>query len=127
MATQPTQLPRSPLRFLTEDAVLTCAHITGRISNRAIQPWVRVEGRRVLVEDDPEGRSISACSNTNVLAGMVPCTTTLKVQQGYSSFVRVDGRPMCLETVTGLTNGTPPGTVMYSVRSPGQSLVRSTP
>lgn len=116
-----------PLRFVTEDAVLTCNHFTGRVSNRPGQSWVRVEGRRVLVKDDPESRSISGCSNTNVVAGMVPCTSTLRVQAGYSSFVRVGGHAVCLETVTGLTNGTPPGTVNYAVRSPGQSLVRSTP
>jgi hypothetical protein len=37
--------------------------------------------------------------------------------------VRIDGRRVCLDTVTGLTDGTPPGTIKYEVRSPGQDLV----
>jgi hypothetical protein len=45
------------------------------------------------------------------------------VQRGYSEFVRIDGRPVCLESVTGFTDGTPPGVVKYKVNAPGQSLV----
>ena len=30
----------------------------------------------------------------------------------------------CLDSVRGLTDGTPPGTVHYQVRSPGQDWVR---
>jgi hypothetical protein len=37
--------------------------------------------------------------------------------------VRIDGCAVCLDTVTGLTDGTPPGIVTYKVRSPGQTLV----
>jgi hypothetical protein len=54
---------------------------------------------------------------------MKPCLTTLKVQQGYSGLIDIQGRRVCLDTVTGLTDGTPPGTFKYSVRRPGQDLV----
>ena len=77
-------------------------------------------GRRVLVEPDPEGKSISGCPNLGLT--IKPCTSTLKVQVGYSTDLKVDGRAICLDTVTGLTDGTPPGTVKYHVRSPGQKL-----
>ncbi|MET0772707.1 MAG: hypothetical protein ABWZ82_06465, partial [Candidatus Limnocylindrales bacterium] len=79
------------------------------------------DGRKVLVRADPEGRSISLCPNINIT--MKPCTQTLAVQVGYSTLVRVDGMPVCLDTVAGLTNGTPPGIVRYVVRDPGQRLV----
>ena len=109
--------------ILTEDAVLICNHILGRVANRPSQTLVTVEKRKVLVENDPEGRQISNCPNSNPFAGMKPCQLTLVVDAGYSDFVRIDGHRVCLDTVTGLTDGTPPGTVIYKVRQPGQTLV----
>jgi len=104
---------------LTEDAKLFCKH-SGRVSIAASQELVMVEGRRVLVEKDPEGRSISLCPNT---VPFKPCLTTLVVQKGYSEFIRVEEHRLCLDTVTGYTDGTPPGVVMYVVRDAGQSFV----
>lgn len=109
------------MRWLTEDAVLVCAHETGIVGIAATQNLVTIEGRRVLVATNPEGRPIVGCPNVGPT--IKPCTSTLKVQQGYSPFIRVNGRSVCLDTVTGLTDGTPPGTVKYKVRSPGQQLV----
>jgi len=107
--------------LLTEDAVLVCAHELGIVGIAAAQHLVKVEDRRVLVEVDPEGRPIVGCPNIGPT--IKPCTTTLRVQTGYSDLIRIDGRRACLDTVTGLTDGTPPGTVRYKVRSPGQTLV----
>jgi hypothetical protein len=109
------------MRVLTEDAVLVCAHELGIVGIAATQGLVRVNGRRVLVEKDPEGRPIAGCPNVG--PAIKPCTSTLAVRAGYSGLVRIDGRRVCLDTVTGLTDGTPPGTVLYRVRSPGQTLV----
>ena len=50
-------------------------------------------------------------------------TTTLAVQAGYSSWIRVDGKPVVLDIVTGLTDGTPPGVVKYHCTAPGQPFV----
>lgn len=107
--------------FLTEDALLVCDHELGHVTNQPSQGIVTINGRRVLVETDPEGRSIGGCPNISFV--MKPCTTTLKVQAGYSEFMRVDGKRVCLDTVTGMTDGSPPGAVKYKVRSPGQNLV----
>ncbi len=112
------------MRALTEDALLLCDH-GGQVKLAARQSWVTIHGRRVLVATDPEDRSISGCPNRNVFLALVPCTTTLRVTRGYSSFVRIDGHAVCLDTVTGLTSGTPPGTVKYTVKNPGQTLVES--
>lgn len=109
------------MKILTEDAVLVCDHQQGVVANRPGQGWVTVAGRRVLVAPDPEGRPITGCPNTGPT--IKPCTTTLRVREGYSELVRIDGRAVCLDTVTGLTDGTPPGVVDYTVRSPGQELV----
>jgi hypothetical protein len=109
------------MRVLTEDAVLVCTHELGIVGVVATQGLVTVAGRRVLVERDPEGKPIGGCPNVG--PAIKPCTATLPVRAGYSGLLRVGGRRVCLDTVTGLTDGTPPGTVQYKVRSPGQALV----
>jgi hypothetical protein len=110
------------IEWLTIDARLACDH-GGGVSNKPSQKLVRIAKKVVLVATDPEGRSISGCSNTNPTMGMRECLTTLKVKTGYSDFIRIDGHAVCLKTVEGLTDGTPPGVVNYKVLTPGQNLV----
>jgi hypothetical protein len=107
--------------LLTEDAVLTCRHELGTVGIVGTQDLVTIGGRRVLVEHDPEGRPIVGCPNVG--ATIKPCLLTLKAQAGYSNWIRAGGRRVCLDTITGLTDGTPPGIVKYQVRAAGQSLV----
>lgn len=107
------------MKLLTEDAKLYCKH-GGHVTNKPSQVLVTIAGRRVLVEKDPEGRSIVACPLT---VPFKPCLTTLVVQEGYSTLIRIDGHRASLDTVTGLTDGTPPGVVKYVVRTPGQDFV----
>lgn len=109
------------MRLLTEDAKLTCAHLLGKVDIEASQDWVTVEGRKLLVEDDPESCDISGCPMYGV--AIKPCKKTLAVKVGYSTFLRIDGHRICLDSVEGLTDGTPPGTVLYQVRAPGQDWV----
>src|SRR5438445_11372539 len=105
--------------ILTEDALLVCAHELGHVNNQPTQSLFTIGGRRVLVEPDPEGKSITRCPNLGLT--IKPCTSTLKVQVGYSADLKVDGTALCLGTVSGMTDGTPPATVKYYVRSPGQT------
>jgi len=70
-------------------------------------------------DPDPVGRSISGCPNLPPMGK--PCTNTLAVTAGYSTFIQIDGRAVCLDTVVGMTNGVAP--VQYRVRSPAQELV----
>lgn len=109
------------MKVLTEEAVLVCDHENGIVAIVASQNWVTVDGRAVLVDNDPEKRPISGCPHTGAM--IKPCTATLQVKQGYSDFVRIDGKAVCLDSVTGLTDGTPPGVVDYKVRSPGQEWI----
>jgi hypothetical protein len=111
--------------LLTEDAVIVCSHEQGLVRIEATQDLVTVARRRLLVEVDPEGRPIVGCPNIG--ATIKPCTRTLKVQVGYSDWIRISGRRACLDTVRGLTDGTPPGVVPYKVRHPGQDLVEERP
>jgi hypothetical protein len=107
--------------WLTEDAKLVCDHRPGVVSIEASQRLVTVRRRRILVEPNPEGRPISGCPNLG--PAIKPCTNTLRVRTGYAEFLRINGQRVCLDTVTGLTDGTPPGTVDYIVVDAGQALV----
>ena len=108
------------MRLLVERGVLRCGH-DGKVQNQPSQAWVRVAGSPVLVEPDPQGRSISMCPNIGL--NIKPCTTTLVVRTGYSTFVRIGGTPVSLDSVVGFTDGTPPGLVEYTVRDAGQRFV----
>lgn len=110
------------MRWLTEDAKLVCMHELGRVKIAATQTFVTIENRRVLVETDPAGKRIAGCPNYGPT--IKPCTATLKVQKGYSQWLRIGGKRVCLDAVTGLTDGTLPGTVKYEVRHPGQEFVK---
>ena len=112
------------MKWLTEDAVIICKHELGIVHLIPTQDLVTIGGRKVLVENNPEAKLIVGCPNIG--ATIKPCTLTLKVEAGYSDFLRIHGQSICLETVTGLTDGTPPGVVKYAVRSPGQELVEGT-
>jgi hypothetical protein len=109
------------MKALTLDAILPCDHVSGLVQLVATQDWVTVERRPLLLRPDPQGRTIVGCPNYG--ATIKPCVATLPVESGYSCFVRVDGRALCLDAVTGTTDGTPPGMVKYKVRAAGQSLL----
>lgn len=100
---------------------MACAH-QGSVKMESGQSLVRVMGNKVLVAHDPEGKAISACPNVG--ATIKPCASTLKVKEGYSNFVKIEDRQVCLETIKGLTDGTPPGIVEYFVVNTGQNLVK---
>ena len=106
--------------LITEDAVVKCEH-AGVVKNTNAQTYVTVAGRKVQIQPDPESRTIGGCPNYGPT--IKPCTTTLPVRGGYSTFIRISGSPVCLDTVWGLTDGTPPGIVKYQVVSPGQQFV----
>jgi len=111
------------MRVLTDRAFITCDHATGVVGNRASQWFVRIEGALVLIGNDPGNKMIGGCSNIGPT--IKPCTMTMAVEQGKSSFVSIGGTPVCLETVVGGTDGTPPAATKYRVRFPGQVLVDS--
>ena len=110
------------MEWVTARARIRCGH-DGRITNKPSQEWVTVAGTEVLVENDPEGRDIAGCPNFGPT--MKPCTKTLRVAEGYSTWVRIGRQPVVLASLDGLTDGTVPGTVHYVVRDPGQPFVEA--
>lgn len=111
--------------LLRSDAMLLCDHL-GRVAVAPSQRWVSIEGVPVLVHADPEGQGIAGC--TNAASGKI-CTLTTRaaVERGYSTLLRIDGEPVCLDSFTGLTDGMPAGAARYRVVRPGQSLVSEGP
>ncbi|MCW5981092.1 MAG: hypothetical protein KIT09_23620 [Bryobacteraceae bacterium] len=110
---------------LTQDATLVCLHEMGKVAIAPTQDLVTIEERFILVEPDVEQRAIKGCPNFAIM--IRPCQTTLKAKEGYSPLMTIEGRRVCLDTVRGLTDGTPPGVVEYKVRNAGQDLVDERP
>jgi hypothetical protein len=108
------------MNLVTTAASIKCGH-DGKVATVPSQLWVRVSAALVLVDNDPEGRNIGGCPNIGPT--MKPCAATLKVATGYSSYITIGGNAVVLDNLDGLTDGTVPGTVHYTVRTPGQSFV----
>ena len=107
--------------LLTLKAILACKHQTGIVALAAKQNFVRISSSPVLVHGDPVGKPIAGCPNVG--ATIKPCTSTLNVTKGYSSYISINGNKVCLDTITGITDGTPPGVVEYNVKNPRQNFV----
>jgi hypothetical protein len=108
---------------LTEGSALACSHRSGRVRTRAGQTFVRLAGWALLVEPDPDGCAIGGCANVG--ATIRPCLRTLTPRAGYSTLVRIGGHAVCLDTLTGGTDGTPPGAAHYLVTDAGHDFVRT--
>jgi hypothetical protein len=108
--------------WLTQDATLVCDH-GGRVGIAPTQTLVRIKDPTGAGEAQPAVAADLGLSERQSGHRHRPCLTTLVVKQGYSTFVTIGGRAVCLDTVTGLTDGSPPGTVNYRVVDPGQRLV----
>jgi hypothetical protein len=107
--------------WITEDVVIACWHETGTVKDYSpCQSWVTVADRRVLIGPDPIGRTITLCSNLPPLGK--PCTTTIGVITGYSTLIKIDGMPLCIDSLTGPVDAPSPP---YKVRTAGQTLVSS--
>jgi len=112
----------SKLNFVTLQAKIPCKHKTGIVELFTFQDLVKIEGQPVLVENDPQNKPIDGCSNLGPT--IKPCTLTMQVKKGYSKFIAIDGRAVCLDSLTGLTDGTPPGMIEFTVDDPGQTFVK---
>ena len=106
------------MKVLILPGVLRCGH-DGKVSNQNSQDWVRIAAEPALVSTDPEGRQISMCPN--ISTNTKQCNNTLAVITGYSEFIRIDGKKLCLDSINGMTDGVPPS--HYTVRDPGQQFV----
>lgn len=117
------------MEWITVASTIKCAH-EGTVRNVPSQQWVRVAASGedsgapvVLVDSDPEGRTIGGCPNSG--PDIKKCGLTLQVDKGYSEWIRIGGRAVVLSHLDGRTDGTLPGTVHYHVTDPRQDFLRA--
>lgn len=101
--------------------MIMCTH-GGRVTLMPRQTQVQIQGGFVLCEPDLVGAPIIGCMQPPSLTSK-PCTTVVSTFPGSSSLkVKVGGRPAYVATLTGITDGVPPGSLI--VASPGQASVQ---
>lgn len=100
---------------LTESSTLGCGHLTGSIALHAGQSKLTVGGSKVLVDGDLNGASVSGCGTTP--SSTTSKCTTFTPAGGVAQKLKVGGKGVLLETLTGVTSGVPPGgpTVVQAV------------
>ena len=107
---------------VTTNARIICAH-GGQVTLIPKQTTVTIAGGQVLRETDLIGAPIVGCAQPPTVSSK-PCTTVVSVMPGGSApTVSASGMPVHTATLTGMTDGVPPGTV--SVISPGQMTVQA--
>ncbi len=108
--------------IVTSNATIMCVH-GGQVTLIPKQTKVQIAGGYVLCEGDLSGAPIVGCAQPPS-PGTKPCTMVISTLPGSSApTVMVLGRPVLLATLTGMTDGVPPGTIM--VASPGQTSVQA--
>jgi hypothetical protein len=107
---------------VTTNATIMCVH-GGQVTLLPRQVQVQAGGGNVLCEGDLSGASIIGCAQPPS-PSTKPCTTVVSTLPGSSApTVTVGGRPVLLATLSGMTDGVPPGTIM--VVQPGQMTVQA--
>jgi hypothetical protein len=105
---------------ITTNARIICAH-GGQVTLLPRQGTVTIQGAPVLRETDLIGAPIVGCAQPPSVSSK-PCTTVVSVLPGGSAFgVSAVGMPVHLDSLSGVTDGVPPGTV--SVLFAGQTTV----
>jgi hypothetical protein len=108
--------------LLNTSAVIMCSH-GGKVNPIPTQMQVLAGGSPVLCVPSLVGAPIIGCPVVPTPAGTVPCTAVAAVFPGsWSTKVFAGGSPAYVSSLSGLTNGVPPGSIM--VVSPGQAVVQ---
>jgi hypothetical protein len=107
---------------VTTSATIMCVH-GGQVTLIPKQTQVTISGSPVLREGDLSGAPIIGCAQPPS-PGTKPCTMVVSTLPGSASMrVTAAGLPVLLATLSGITDGVPPGTIMCV--SPGQTSVQA--
>lgn len=111
---------------LTESSIVKCAH-QGSVQLVAGQSKLTVNGSKVLVDGDLNGKTISGCvTPTNPDAGNKTCLIVSTTIDGVASKLKVNGKGVLLENINGQTDGTVGGTLQnWSVQNSGQTKLKA--
>jgi len=107
--------------IVTSNATIMCVH-GGRVMVTPRQMKVQIQGGSVMCLPDLIGAPIVGCLQPPS-PSTKPCTIVVSTPSGFSPKVLVDGRPVYLATLTGITDGVPPGTIL--VATPGQMIAQA--
>lgn len=107
--------------IVTTNATIMCVH-GGRVMLTPRQMKVQIQSGSVLCVPDLVGAPIVGCAQPPS-PGSKPCTAVVATPSGFSPTVLVGGRPVYLATLTGITDGVPPGAIQ--VTAPGQTVVEA--
>jgi hypothetical protein len=108
--------------IVTANARIMCAH-GGQVTLIPRQFVADIAGGYILCEPDLVGAPILGCP-VPPSPGSKPCTTVVSTFPGSTSLiVSVQGRPVYLATLQGLTDGVPPAPIV--VAFPGQLTVEA--
>jgi hypothetical protein len=111
-------MPVQPI--VTSNATIMCAH-GGQVTLIPKQFVVQIQGGMVMCEPDLVGSPIVGCAQP-VTPSSKPCTLVVSTLPGSTALnVLVGGRPVYVATLTGMTDGVPPG--LITVAFPGQTTV----
>jgi hypothetical protein len=106
--------------IITSSAIITCVH-GGQVVLVPNQMQVTIQGGPVMCEGDLIGSPIVGCAQPPTPTTK-PCTTVVSTLPGSSNpLITVGGRPVHIATLSGVTDGVPPGAIV--VVDPGQTLV----
>jgi hypothetical protein len=106
--------------ILTSNATVLCVH-GGQVMLIPSQSQVTIQGGAVMCEPDLMGAVIVGCAQPPS-PSTTPCTAVVSTFPGSTSLkVSVGGCPAYVATLSGLTDGVPPGAIM--VVDPGQTQV----
>ena len=94
---------------LTNASIITCSHAATALLTSSAK--LKVSDSPVLLDGDPIPLKPGAC--TQVGSGMTPCTT-LTIATGQSTKLKVGGKAVLLQSITGSTNGSPVSTFTAS-------------
>src|SRR5918998_2407809 len=107
--------------ILTTGSKLACPH-GGSVQLSAGRTQLTVDGKPVLAKADVMGKPISGCTTvTNPQTGAKQCMTVATVLAGEAQHLSVGGMPVLTTQAKGLTDGSGPGPVQWSVQSAGQT------
>lgn len=106
---------------LNADAAIGCGH-GGTVQITAGQRKFTAGGAPVLAVGDLDGKPITGCTQPTS-GSTVQCTAVVSVAGGAAATLTVGHRAVLLETVSGATNGAPPG--VLTVLTPGQTALRA--
>ena len=100
--------------IVNSNASIICAH-GGRVTITPRQGSVLVQGAPALCEPDLVGAPIVGCAQPPT-PSTKPCTTVVSTLPGSSSpRITAAGRPVYVDTLSGITDGVPPGVVTVVV------------